>query len=126
MIKREISRYSMLSHSVMSDFLKYHGLQPTRLLCPWGFSRQEYWSGLPCPPPEDLPNPGIEPRSPALQADSLLTEPAGKHTHYNNLPLMEDVDFTPVTLLPANTCTILIFPSSQNKHIILVGSIISL
>ena len=37
-----------------------------------GFPRQEYWSGLPCPPPGDLPNPGIEPRSPALQADSLL------------------------------------------------------
>ena len=40
-----------------------------------GFSRQEYWSGLPCPPPEDLPDPGIEPRSPALQADSLPSEP---------------------------------------------------
>ena len=36
-----------------------------------GFSRQEYWSGLPCPPPRDLPNPGIETASPALQADSL-------------------------------------------------------
>ena len=36
-----------------------------------GFSRQEYWSGLPCPPSEDLPNPGIEPRSPTLQVDSL-------------------------------------------------------
>ena len=36
-----------------------------------GFSRQEYWSGLPCPSPEDLPNTGIEPRSPALQADSF-------------------------------------------------------
>ena len=35
------------------------------------FSRQEYWSGLPFPSPEDLPNPGIKPRSPALQADSL-------------------------------------------------------
>ena len=43
-----------------------------------GFSRQEYWSGLPCPPPGDLPNPGIEPRSPALQADSLPSEPPGK------------------------------------------------
>ena len=41
---------------------------------PMGFSRQEYWSGLPCPPPEDLPNPGNEPGSPALQADSLPTE----------------------------------------------------
>ena len=36
-----------------------------------GFSRQEYWSGLPCPPPGDLPDPGIEAASPALQADSL-------------------------------------------------------
>ena len=36
-----------------------------------GFSRQENWSGLPCPPPEDIPNPGTEPESPALQADSL-------------------------------------------------------
>ena len=38
---------------------------------PMGFSRQEYWSGLPYPPPGDLPNPGTEPRSSALQADSL-------------------------------------------------------
>ena len=37
-----------------------------------GFSKQEYWSGLPCPPPGDLPNPGTEPMSPALQVDSLL------------------------------------------------------
>ena len=43
-----------------------------------GFSRQEYWSGLPCLPPGDLPNPGIEPRYPALQVDSLLSEPPGK------------------------------------------------
>ena len=43
-----------------------------------GFSRQEYWSQLPCPPPGNLPNPGIEPRSPALQADSLPAEPPGK------------------------------------------------
>ena len=43
-----------------------------------GFSRQEYWSGLPCPPPGDLPDPGIEPRSPTWQADSLLSEPPGK------------------------------------------------
>ena len=43
-----------------------------------GFSRQEYWSGLPCPSPGDLPDPGIKPRSSALQADSLLSEPPGK------------------------------------------------
>ena len=40
-----------------------------------GFSRHDYWSGLPLPSPVDLPNPGIEPGSPALQADSLPTEP---------------------------------------------------
>ena len=43
-----------------------------------GFSRQEYWSGLPFPSPGDLPNLGIEPGSPALQADSLPSEPPGK------------------------------------------------
>ena len=42
------------------------------------FSRQEYWSGLPFPSPGDLPDPGIEPGSPALQADSLLPELPGK------------------------------------------------
>ena len=42
------------------------------------FSNQEYWSGLPCPPPGDLPNAGIQPRSPTLQADSLPSEPPGK------------------------------------------------
>ena len=43
-----------------------------------GFSRQECWSGLPFPSPEDLPDPGMEPGSPALQADVLLSEPPGK------------------------------------------------
>ena len=42
------------------------------------FSRQEYWSGLPCPSPGDLPETGVEPRSPALQADSLPFELPGK------------------------------------------------
>ena len=43
-----------------------------------GFSRQEYWSGLPFSSPGDLPNPGIEPRSPTLQADALSSAPPGK------------------------------------------------
>ena len=43
-----------------------------------GFSRQEYWGGLLCPPPGDLPNSGLEPRSPALQADSSRSEAPGK------------------------------------------------
>ena len=45
-----------------------------------GFPRQEYWSRLPFPPPGDLPNPGIEPGSPALQAGALTSEPPGKPT----------------------------------------------
>ena len=59
------------------------------------FSRQGYWSGLPFPSPGDLPNPGIEPRFPALQADSLPFEPPGKpkegmDQHINKiLPLPE-------------------------------------
>ena len=44
-----------------------------------GFSRQEYWSGLPCPSPGDLPNQGIKPRSPTLQADALLSVPPEKY-----------------------------------------------
>ena len=43
-----------------------------------GFSRQEYWSGLPFPSPGDLPHPEIEPKSPALQSDALPSEPQGK------------------------------------------------
>ena len=43
-----------------------------------GFSRQEYWSRLPFPSPGELPDPGIEPRSPSLEADALTSEPPGK------------------------------------------------
>ena len=64
----------VLSLLVESDSLWPRGLQPSRLLCPWGFSRQEYWSGVPCPPPGGLPDPGTEPRSPTLQANTLPSE----------------------------------------------------
>ena len=53
------------------------------------FSRQEYWSGVPCPPPGDLPNPGIEVRSPALHVDSLPSEPPGKPQRACCLPTRE-------------------------------------
>ena len=73
--------------------LQPHGLQPTRLLCAWEFSREEYWSGLSCPPLRDRPNPGIEPRSPALQADSLPNEPPGKpkNTGVGSLSLLQGI-----------------------------------
>ena len=57
------------------------------------FSRQEYWSGLPFPSPEDLPNPGIKPRSLALQADALPSEPPGKPL--NGCRILLKVDFKP-------------------------------
>jgi len=65
----------------MFDPLQPHGLQPARLPCPWGFSRQEHWNGLPRPPPGDLPNPGIKPSLLSLlhwQGDSLPPGPPGK------------------------------------------------
>ena len=46
-----------------------------------GFSRQDYWSGLPFPSPRDLPKPGIEPMFPALADRFFITEPPGTHTH---------------------------------------------
>ena len=57
----------------MSDSLRPHGLAPSM-----GFSRQEYWSGLPFPSPGYLPNTGIEPGYPTLEADALTSEPPGK------------------------------------------------
>ena len=55
------------------------------------FSMQESWGGLPCPPPADLPNPGIELRFPALQADSWPSEPPGKpkNTGVHSLSLLQ-------------------------------------
>ena len=52
-----------------------------------GFSRQEYWSGLPFPSPGDLPHPGIEPVSPALAGIFFTSEPTGKPSEYFLKPL---------------------------------------
>ena len=70
------SGHHVLSHSVVSDFVTICTvvLQASPAM---GFSRQECWSGLPFPPPGDLPDPGIEPVSPALQADSSPLRPRG-------------------------------------------------
>ena len=71
---------------VMESFLT-HGA-PWTIACHYnplstGFSRQKYWGGLPFLIPGDLPDLGIEPRSPALQVDSLLTEPPGYTSLFN-------------------------------------------
>ena len=57
------------------------------------FSRPEYWRELPFPSPGDLPNPGIEPRSPTLQADSLSAEPSGKpkNTGVGSLSILQGI-----------------------------------
>ena len=66
------------SHSVMSDSLRPMDCQACQTPLSMEFSRPDHWSGWPFPSPGDLPNPGIEPRSPSLQADSLSAEPQGK------------------------------------------------
>ena len=71
-----------VSRSVVSNSLRPHGQRSPVGFSPWGFSRQEYWSGLPCCPPGDLPDPGIEPESlmsPELAGGFFTTSvPAGK------------------------------------------------
>ena len=59
----------------------------------WGFSRQEYWNGLPYPPLGDLPNPGIKPRSPTVQVDSLPSQPPRKpkNTGVGSLSLLQGI-----------------------------------
>ena len=81
-----------------------HGLQVHIALMdfyPWEFSRPEYWSRLPCPPPKNLPNPGIEPRSPTLQVDSLLSEPPGKPW---NIEIFMILYFTLRSVIWVNFC----------------------
>ena len=67
LLKCKCRLYAVLSCSVVSNSLWPYGQVPLSM----EFSRQEYWSGLPFPAPGDLPYPGVESRSPALQADSL-------------------------------------------------------
>ena len=59
-----------------------------------GFSRQEYWSGLPFPSPGDFPDPGIEPGSPALEADTLTSEPPGKESYDQPKHIFKSRDIT--------------------------------
>ena len=114
---------AVLSLSVVSDSLQPHGLQPARHLCPWGFFRQKYQSGLLCLPPGNLPNPGIEARFPALRVDSLPSESSQKplfflyilhHSNvwiiYNNLLLKGKIHvlFILVVLVPS------IIPGTQH------------
>ena len=106
-----ISISCVFSHSVMSNSLGPHKLQPTRLLCPWGFSRQEHWSGLPCPSLGDRANPGIKPRSSALQVDSLPPEPPGKpkNTGVCSLSLLQGIFLTKESNQGLLSCRLILY-----------------
>ena len=82
---------AMLSHPVMSNSATPWTVAHQVLLS-MEFSKQEYWSGLQCPPPGHLLNPRIKPRSPALHVDSLLSEPPGKpkNNGVGSLPLLQE------------------------------------
>ena len=62
----------------MSESLRPHGLQPTRLLCPWNSPGKNTGMGWPFPSPGALPDPGTQPVSPALEGGFFTTEPPGK------------------------------------------------
>ena len=80
-------RLKCVSSSVVTNSLGPHGLHNQLASLSTEFSRQEHWRGLPFSSPEDLPNPGIKPRSPALQADSLPFELQGQRVIQTKLPI---------------------------------------
>ena len=86
-----------------------------------GFSRQEYWNGLPLPSPGDLPNPGIKPGSPALQADALTSEPPGKPrliivTNYKRLSVFNIVALKLVLYLKASIIKMKLLSRAESKR----------
>ena len=72
----------MLSHFSLARLFATPWTVAHQVSLSMGFSQQEYQSGLPCPPPEDLPEPGIESVSPAFQADSLLLGNGGSPSYH--------------------------------------------
>ena len=92
----------VLSHSVVSHSFQPHGLKPTRLLCLWGFSRQEYWSELPCSPSGDLPNPGIEPSPQIIPYRTLILKLK------NTVTLLSTINQFPILIS--------VYPSEKDKH----------
>ena len=75
--------YFIFISIIVSPWTVAHQASPSM-----GFYRQEYWNGLPFPSPGDLPHPGIEPRSPALKADTLPSEPPGKSPKIRHLNII--------------------------------------
>ena len=107
-------------HFSLSDSLQPHGCSQQAPLS-MGFSRKEYWSGLSFPPAGDFPNPGIEPRSPTLSADSLSSEPLGKpkNTGVGSLFLLQGIFPTQKSNWGLLHCRQILYPLS---YLILQGS----
>ena len=82
-----------------------------------GLSRQEYWRGLPCPPPGDLPNPGIEPGSSTLQVDSLPAELQGKpkNTGVGSLSLLQWIFLTQQSNQDLLHCRLILYQLSYEE-----------
>ena len=96
----------------MSDSLRPYGLQLSRVLCPWGFSRQEFWVGCHALLQGNLPNPGIEPRSPVLQTDRFYTIWAIREALSNSL---ETVNIT----LYGKRCDYIEDPGRRNSSCVI-------
>ena len=97
-----------LDNKYVSNSLQPHGLYIARQApLSMGFSRQEYWSGLPFPSPGDLPNPRTKPGSSALHADSLPTEQSGKSHHLPRtseiISLLQSILYTMIKIFSLNT-----------------------
>ena len=100
---------------IMTPWIVAHQAPPSM-----GFSRQEYWTGLPFPSPGDLPSPGIEPRSPTLQADALLPEPQGEPLKWkwkllSRVLLCEPMDYTVHGILQARILEWVAVPFSRGS-----------
>ena len=89
--------------------LQPHGLQPTRPLCPW-VSQARILEWLPCPPPGDLPHPGIRPISPSLEGRFFTTEPSGK-------PLIEEEAILLEVWIVSHDCSNKVPPDRWNETI---------
>ena len=77
------------AHSVLSSSFTAPWTEARQAPLSMGFHRQEYWSGLPCPCPGDLPEPGIEPKSPALAGGFFVTEPPAKPSWLESIGPMQ-------------------------------------
>ena len=110
---------AVLSCSAVSDSLWTVACHAPLPPCPWGFSRQEYWSGLPCPPSGDLLNPGIESRSPALQMVVLPSESPGKpkNTGVGSLSLLHGNFLTQELNQGLLHCSQILYQLSYQGHL---------